>query len=81
MLLTCSISNFQETRYRQRYLDLMLNLEVRQIFKTRAKVIQYVRKFLDDLDFLEVCLRLMIDIYHFGLNVLVIYFPIFFLMF
>lgn len=44
----------QETRYRQRYLDLMLNLEVRQIFKTRAKVIQYVRKFLDDLDFLEV---------------------------
>ncbi|KAG7029817.1 Lysine--tRNA ligase, cytoplasmic [Cucurbita argyrosperma subsp. argyrosperma] len=44
----------QETRYRQRYLDLMLNLEVRLIFKTRAKVIQYVRKFLDDLDFLEV---------------------------
>ncbi|XP_030456436.2 lysine--tRNA ligase, cytoplasmic [Syzygium oleosum] len=44
----------QETRYRQRYLDLMLNLEVRQIFKTRAKVIQYVRKFLNDLDFLEV---------------------------
>ncbi|KAL3744030.1 hypothetical protein ACJRO7_013305 [Eucalyptus globulus] len=44
----------QETRYRQRYLDLMLNLEVRHIFKTRAKVIQYVRKFLDDLDFLEV---------------------------
>ncbi|KAJ0089474.1 hypothetical protein Patl1_14232 [Pistacia atlantica] len=44
----------QETRYRQRYLDLMLNLEVRQIFKTRAKVISYVRRFLDNLDFLEV---------------------------
>ncbi|XP_047325382.1 lysine--tRNA ligase isoform X2 [Impatiens glandulifera] len=44
----------QETRYRQRYLDLMLNLEVRQIFKTRSKVIQYVRSFLDKLDFLEV---------------------------
>lgn len=44
----------QETRYRQRYLDLMLNLEVRQIFKTRAKVISYVRSFLDKLDFLEV---------------------------
>ncbi|KAJ4828172.1 hypothetical protein Tsubulata_005055 [Turnera subulata] len=44
----------QETRYRQRYLDLMLNVEVRQIFKTRAKVIQYIRSFLDKLDFLEV---------------------------
>lgn len=44
----------QETRYRQRYLDLMLNSEVRQIFKTRSKIISYIRKFLDDLDFLEV---------------------------
>ncbi|KAL5549236.1 hypothetical protein UlMin_004467 [Ulmus minor] len=44
----------QETRYRQRYLDLMLNSEVRQIFKTRCKIIQYVRRFLDNLDFLEV---------------------------
>ena len=46
--------SLQETRYRQRYLDLMLNAEVREIFKTRAKIVQYVRKFLDDLDFLEV---------------------------
>ncbi|KAI4381120.1 hypothetical protein MLD38_007228 [Melastoma candidum] len=44
----------QETRYRQRYLDVMLNGEVRQIFKTRARIIQYVRRFLDDLDFWEV---------------------------
>lgn len=44
----------QETRYRQRYLDLMVNSEVRHIFKTRANIISYVRKFLDDLDFLEV---------------------------
>ncbi|KAL9684141.1 hypothetical protein QQ045_021575 [Rhodiola kirilowii] len=44
----------QETRYRQRYLDLMLNVEVQEIFKTRRKVMAYVRKFLDDLDFLEV---------------------------
>ncbi|GAB2291256.1 hypothetical protein Dimus_025513 [Dionaea muscipula] len=44
----------QETRYRQRYLDLMLNLEVRQIFNTRAKIISYIRRFLDSLDFLEV---------------------------
>lgn len=44
----------QETRYRQRYLDLMLNPEVRQIFRTRSKIISYVRSFLDNLDFLEV---------------------------
>ncbi|XP_072950339.1 lysine--tRNA ligase-like [Typha angustifolia] len=44
----------QETRYRQRYLDLMLNNEVRHIFRTRAKVISYVRSFLDKLSFLEV---------------------------
>ncbi|KAF2318409.1 hypothetical protein GH714_006784 [Hevea brasiliensis] len=44
----------QETRYRQRYLDLMLNAEVRRIFKARSKIISYVRCFLDNLDFLEV---------------------------
>ncbi|PIA47702.1 hypothetical protein AQUCO_01400358v1 [Aquilegia coerulea] len=44
----------QETRYRQRYLDLMLNMEVRQIFKTRAKIILYIKDFLNKLDFLEV---------------------------
>ncbi|KAH7852339.1 hypothetical protein Vadar_023635 [Vaccinium darrowii] len=44
----------QETRYRQRYLDLMLNVEVRQIFKTRAKIVSFIRSFLDNLDFLEV---------------------------
>ncbi|CAO2838182.1 unnamed protein product [Amaranthus hypochondriacus] len=44
----------QETRYRQRYLDLMLNGEVREIFKTRSKVISYIRRFLDNLDFIEV---------------------------
>ena len=44
----------QETRYRQRYLDLMLNPHVRQNFFTRAKVINYVRRFLDERGFLEV---------------------------
>ncbi|XP_050210212.1 lysine--tRNA ligase, cytoplasmic-like [Mercurialis annua] len=44
----------QETRYRQRYLDLMLNQEVQQIFKTRLRIIKYIRSFLDDLDFSEV---------------------------
>ncbi|KAL1556642.1 lysine--tRNA ligase [Salvia divinorum] len=44
----------QETRYRQRYLDLMLNMEVREIFRTRSKIISYIRHFLDEKDFLEV---------------------------
>ncbi|XP_043686126.1 lysine--tRNA ligase isoform X4 [Vespula pensylvanica] len=44
----------KETRYRQRYLDLILNDRVRLIFYTRAKIIAYMRKFLDELGFLEV---------------------------
>ncbi|KAH8119140.1 lysine-tRNA ligase [Phellopilus nigrolimitatus] len=44
----------QETRYRKRYLDLILNDETRRIFITRSRIINYVRKFLDSLGFLEV---------------------------
>jgi len=44
----------QETRYRQRYLDLMCNDKVRSIFQTRCRIIQFVRRFLDQRNFLEV---------------------------
>ncbi len=44
----------QETRYRQRYLDLMLNQQNRQNFYTRAKIINFIRRFLDERGFLEV---------------------------
>lgn len=44
----------QETRYRQRYLDLIINNKTRDIFKTRTQVIKYVRSYLDNLGFLEV---------------------------
>lgn len=44
----------QETRFRQRYLDLILNDKVKEKFIVRAKIINYIRKFLDDLGFLEV---------------------------
>lgn len=44
----------KETRFRQRYLDLILNDYVRQKFVTRAKIITYLRSFLDQLGFLEV---------------------------
>jgi len=44
----------QETRYRQRYLDLIMNDFVRNTFQKRTQIIKYVRKFLDDRGFLEV---------------------------
>ncbi|KAG9336927.1 hypothetical protein JZ751_030040 [Albula glossodonta] len=44
----------KETRYRQRYLDLILNDFVRQKFLTRAKIITYLRSFLDQMGFLEI---------------------------
>ncbi|CAI5945030.1 unnamed protein product [Closterium sp. NIES-64] len=44
----------QETRYRARYLDLLVNPDIRHVFQTRAKVVSYLRKFFDGRDFLEV---------------------------
>ncbi|EPQ29433.1 uncharacterized protein PFL1_03188 [Pseudozyma flocculosa PF-1] len=43
-----------EQRHRKRYLDLIMNNHVREIFIKRAKVISYVRRYLDNLGFLEV---------------------------
>lgn len=43
-----------EIRYRKRYLDLIMNKEVRDTFIKRTKIIKLVRKFLDDRGFLEV---------------------------
>ena len=43
-----------EKRYRQRYLDLMMNEQTRQIFITRSLVVQSIRQFLLDQNFLEV---------------------------
>ncbi|KDE04453.1 lysyl-tRNA synthetase, cytoplasmic [Microbotryum lychnidis-dioicae p1A1 Lamole] len=44
----------QEQRHRKRYLDLIMNQERREVFVKRARIINYVRKFLDNLGFLEV---------------------------
>jgi len=43
-----------ELRYRQRYLDLIVNPDVREIFSRRSKIIASIRRFLDSRDFLEV---------------------------
>jgi lysyl-tRNA synthetase, class II len=44
----------KETRYRKRYLDLIMNAEVRKTFKIRSKVISLTRRFFEDKGFLEV---------------------------
>lgn len=44
----------KETRFRQRYLDLILNDYVRDKFYIRAQIISYIRRFLDELGFLEI---------------------------
>ncbi|HEV7217988.1 MAG TPA: lysine--tRNA ligase [Terriglobales bacterium] len=43
-----------ELRYRQRYLDLVMNPEVREVFLKRSKLVQSMRRFLDSNGFIEV---------------------------
>src|SRR5699024_3403069 len=43
-----------DLRYRQRYVDLIMNQEVRQAFVTRAKIVSSMRNFLDEKGFMEV---------------------------
>ncbi len=44
----------KEIRYRQRYLDLIMDSEVRKTFQTRSKIISLTRRFFEDKGFLEV---------------------------
>ncbi|MEJ2104590.1 MAG: lysine--tRNA ligase [Ignavibacteriaceae bacterium] len=44
----------KELRYRQRYVDLVVNPEVKSVFAKRSKIITSIRKFLDDKNYLEV---------------------------
>ncbi|OON97556.1 MAG: lysine--tRNA ligase [Epulopiscium sp. Nele67-Bin005] len=43
-----------EVRYRQRYLDLIVNPEIKQSFQNRSLIIREMRRFLDDQNFIEV---------------------------
>jgi len=43
-----------EVRYRQRYVDLMVNREVRDLFEKRSQIIRLIRRFFEERDFLEV---------------------------
>ncbi len=52
-----------ETRYRQRYVDLAVNPDVRKIFKLRSATIRALQKYLDDHDFIEVETPILQPIY------------------
>jgi lysyl-tRNA synthetase class 2 len=52
-----------ETRYRQRYLDLLSNEEVRSIFLTRTRMVTAIRQYLDQRGFLEVETPILQPIY------------------
>jgi lysyl-tRNA synthetase class 2 len=52
-----------EARYRQRYADLAVNPEVREIFWTRARIINALREFLDERGFIEVETPILQPIY------------------
>lgn len=41
----------KEQRFRQRYLDLIMNDRSRDIIRTRAKIVKYIRDFLDDREY------------------------------
>ncbi|MBI2609157.1 MAG: lysine--tRNA ligase [Deltaproteobacteria bacterium] len=43
-----------ERRYRERYVDLIMNPEVKEKFKVRAHMVSYIRKFFTERDFMEV---------------------------
>lgn len=44
----------QETRYRQRYVDLITSVETRELFRTRTRIIRYIRDYFTEAGFLEV---------------------------
>ncbi|MDY0235840.1 MAG: lysine--tRNA ligase [Gudongella sp.] len=52
----------QDLRYRQRYVDLIVNPEVKETFILRSKIIKAVREYLDDRDFLEVETPILSDV-------------------
>ena len=44
----------RENRYRKRYLDLIMNNRTRETFIARSKVVHFVRRYLNNMDFIEV---------------------------
>lgn len=55
------LSNIEQ-RYRQRYLDLIVNDKAREVFLTRSKIIRHIQKFLDERGFVEVETPILMDV-------------------
>ncbi|MFW6143927.1 MAG: lysine--tRNA ligase, partial [Patescibacteria group bacterium] len=53
----------KEERYRKRYLDLIMNSEVRKIFRTRTNILTFLRNYLDKREFMEVETPILQPIY------------------
>ena len=51
------------TRYRQRYVDLIVNEDVRRTFQARGRIVSYIRRFFEDRDYLEVETPMLQSIY------------------
>ncbi len=52
-----------EIRYRQRYLDLLINQDIKEVFLKRAEIIKAIREFLDSKGFIEVEVPLLQQLY------------------
>jgi lysyl-tRNA synthetase, class II len=52
-----------ELRYRQRYVDLFMNPDVREVFVKRAQIVKAIRKFFDDREYVEVETPMMQPLY------------------
>ena len=50
-------------RYRQRYVDLIVNDDVRQTFKTRSRIVSQIRRYFEDRDYLEVETPMLASLY------------------
>jgi lysyl-tRNA synthetase, class II len=53
----------KDQRYRQRYVDLIVNPKVREVFKQRSRIVTLMRRYFEDLDFLEVETPILQPIY------------------
>jgi len=50
-----------EVRYRQRYLDIMMNADSREVFVKRAKIVDYIRRYFSERQFMEVETPMMLS--------------------
>jgi lysyl-tRNA synthetase class 2 len=50
-------------RYRQRYVDLIVNEETRRTFQARSRIVSYIRRFFEDRDYLEVETPMLASLY------------------